>query len=95
MTTDAVDTAKEHLAAAADSVRDLAPGSVDEAKAQAGDLAKAALEHGQDALAASEQAARDGAESLRHNRGRAFAAAALLLLALAALLAGRKARRTS
>jgi MYXO-CTERM domain-containing protein len=93
MSTDALDTVKEHLANAVDSVRDLAPGSVDDAKTQAADLAKAAIEHGQDALAGSEQAARDGADSLRNNQGRVFAVAAVLLLALAALLAGRR-RRT-
>ena len=52
------------MAQAVDSMRDLAGGSVDDAKARAADLAKAAVEHGQEALAGSEQAARDGAESL-------------------------------
>jgi hypothetical protein len=94
MTTDALETAKEHVAQAVDSMRDLAGGSVDDVKALAGDLAKTAVEHGQEALAGSEQAARDGAESLSQHRGRAFAAAAVLLLALAALMAGRRARRS-
>ena len=39
--------------------------------------------------------ARDGVDSLRSNSGRVFAAAAVLLIAVAALLAGRRARRRS
>lgn len=93
MTADALDTAKEHLAAAADTVSDLAPGSVDEAKARATELARSAVEHGHDAVAGSGQLAHDGAEALRSNRGRVFAVAAVLLLALAALMAGKRARR--
>ncbi len=56
--------------------------ALDNANEPPAELAKSAVEHGH-----------DGAEALRGGRGRVLAVAAVLLLALAALKIGKRARR--